>query len=290
MSTTTLYMNDVFELSKPRIVLLALLMAALGYFMDPLVELETLRFVGMLVGTGLVGIAACAFNQHAERDIDSRMWRTMDRPLPSGRVEPKVALQLGWASAILGVLFLIILVNPVTAILGGFTILMYLGIYTPSKKLSPLSTLVGAIPGAMPPLMGWTAAHGSISPEGLLLFSILFVWQIPHFLAIGWIYREDYERGGLPILSVVDEMGSATAKHAVLYSVVLVPLTLVPSLWKITGTAYMWGAIFLGVVFLLASLMLAIQRTKFFARILFFASLIYLPALGVLMLWDRASK
>jgi protoheme IX farnesyltransferase len=165
--------------------------------------------------------------------------------------------------------------------------MLYIGVYTPTKKLSQLSTLVGAIPGAMPPLMGWTASHGSISFQGIVLFMILFVWQIPHFLAIAWLYREDYARAKLPILSVVDKVGSATTKQVMMYSSILLPLSLVPSMWGVTGTAYLWGALLLGLLFLGAGTLLTIYKTRAYARLLFICSIVYLPCLGALMIWDR---
>jgi heme o synthase len=190
-------------------------------------------------------------------------------------------------TGLVGELVLLLMVNSVTAVLGGLTLLFYLGIYTPSKKVSSMSTLIGAIPGAMPPLMGWTSSYGFIAPEGLLLFSILFIWQIPHFLAIAWIYREDYARGGFPILSVVDEDGRYVAKQVVLYSIVLLPLTLVPTIWDISGEQYFVGALFLGLCFIGLGIRLALNRVYENARLLFLYSVIYLPILSVLMVWDR---
>jgi protoheme IX farnesyltransferase len=141
----------------------------------------------------------------------------------------------------------------------------------------------------MPPLMGWTASYGSVSIQGLILFMILFLWQIPHFLAIAWLYREDYARASLPILSVVDTNGSATSKQVILYSIALLPLTLVPTVWGITGVAYLWGALALGILFLLCGILLSVYQTRGYARLLFIVSIIYLPVLGVLMVWDRVA-
>ena len=215
------------------------------------------------------------------------MWRTMNRPLPSGRITPAAALIIGIVAGVLGELVLFLAVNSITAVLGAVTFVCYVGIYTPMKRVSPMSTLIGAIPGAMPPLMGWTAAYGSIAMLGMLLFAILFLWQIPHFLAIAWLYREDYARANLPILSVIDEKGAATAKQVILYCVALLPLTLVPSVWGVTGKFYFIGAMALGFAFLASGVSLALNRSKPYARIMFFVSIFYLPALGFLMVWDR---
>ena len=287
MSSKSGYYSDLFELTKPRICLLALLMATLGFLLGTDGPLSFMSLTWMLLGTGLVGASSCIFNQYVEIDIDSRMWRTMNRPLVSGRVAEKDALMFGITLGVIGEVILIAFVNEATAVLGALTLLLYIAVYTPSKKITPLSTIIGAVPGAFPPLMGWTAAHGSVSIEGLLLFAILLLWQIPHFLAIAWIYREDYARAELPILSVVDEKGSATAKQIILYSIALLPLTLVPSVWGMMGQAYLFGALILGSIFLFCGILLAVHRTKFYARILFIVSIIYLPALGILMVWDR---
>lgn len=285
--TQEIYIADLVELTKPRICVLALLMTTLGYLLGQKGIFHWPHFIFSLVGTGLVGAGSCIFNQYAEIDVDGKMHRTKNRPLPSGRLAPQVALRVGVATSVVGILLLLEAVNAVTAILGAVTVLLYLGVYTPSKKVSPLSTLIGAIPGAMPPLMGWTAANGNFSSEGFLLFAILFIWQIPHFLAIGWLYREDYGRADMPILSVVDTAGLATSKQVILYSLALLPLTLVPTIWGMTGINYMIGAFFLNLFFIGFGICLAWQRSKAWARALFIVSILYLPALGFLMVWDR---
>lgn len=281
---------DLVTLTKPRIVILALMMASLGYFLGQPGYFSWFTFLSMLVGTALVGMAACTFNQHAEIDLDKKMKRTQNRPLPSGRVDPLIAIQLGWVSAILGEIILGLFVNPTTAILGAITLFSYVALYTPSKLLNPFSTLIGAIPGAIPPLMGWAAARDSISGFGLVLFGILFLWQIPHFLAIGWIYREDYSKASVPILTAVDNTGFFTAKQSVLYTLALLPLTLVPTLWGISGVYYFAGALLLGSLFFISTLYLSIEKNIKAARWLFFISILYLPLLGGLMLWDKLPR
>jgi protoheme IX farnesyltransferase len=283
------HFSDLLQLTKPRICVLALLMSTLGYLMGSHSAISKWHFFFTLLGTGLVGAASCIFNQVAEKDVDSLMLRTLNRPIPAGRILPKEALKVGIVLGIFGEIILLVAVNSVTAILGAITLLTYVGVYTPSKKTTPMSTLIGAIPGAMPPLMGWTASYGSVSIQGLILFMILFLWQIPHFLAIAWLYKEDYARASLPILSVVDTNGSATSKQVILYSIALLPLTLVPTVWGITGVAYLWGALALGILFLLCGILLSVYQTRGYARLLFIVSIIYLPVLGVLMVWDRVA-
>jgi len=195
-------------------------------------------------------------------------------------------LVFGFSCLILGSTLLMVFVNFITVVLGLVTFLVYLAAYTPMKRTSSLSTLVGAIPGATPPLMGWTASYGALAPEGWILFAILFLWQVPHFLAIAWMYREDYARASLPILSVVDEQGGKTSKQVLLYSSVLLPLSLLPTLMGVTGEIYFFGAFILGIWFFIVSVYLAIFRTRVYARKLFFVSIIYLPLLGILMAAD----
>ncbi|NBY19012.1 protoheme IX farnesyltransferase [bacterium] len=281
------HFSDLVQLTKPRICVLALLMSTLGYMMGITGEISGWHFFFTLLGIGLVGASSCIFNQVAEQEVDSLMLRTQNRPIPAHRISPSEAIKVGAVMGVLGEMILLVAVNAVTAILGAVTLLTYVGVYTPSKKTTPMSTLIGAIPGAMPPLMGWTASYGTVSIQGIVLFMILFLWQIPHFLAIAWLYKEDYARASLPILSVVDNNGSATSKQVVLYSIALLPLTLVPTVWGITGVVYLWGALALGLVYLLCGILLSMYQTRGYARLLFVVSIIYLPVLGSLMVWDR---
>lgn len=284
------FISEVVELTKARLCFLALMMSLLGFLLGTVGPIKWGLLFFTLLGTALVGASSGVFNQLIEKDTDALMHRTQDRPLASGRFPEGRALAMGYASAVLGEIILMVAVNPLTAILGALTLFSYLGIYTPSKKVSPLSTLIGSVPGALPPLMGWTAATGTLGTPGILLFLILVIWQIPHFLAIAWVYREDYSRGGLPVLSVVDSVGAATVKQVILYLVVLIPLTLVPSVWGLTGSVYLWGAFFLGLAYLVSGIFLAVYRTSAYARGLFFTSIIYLPILGFLMIFDKVPK
>ncbi|NDG25876.1 MAG: protoheme IX farnesyltransferase [Proteobacteria bacterium] len=280
------FIADLFDLTKPRICFLSLVMAAWGFYLGSQQGVNSVRLVFLLIGLGLVGCASGIFNQVAEKDIDAKMNRTLNRPLPAGRVNEKHALLMGFFCAIFGEIILVVGVNSLTAILAALTLLSYLGMYTPSKQTTPFSTLIGAVPGALPPLTGFTAATGGFGKLGIWIFALLFLWQIPHFLAIGWIYREDYKRASLPVLSVTDTDGAEVSKQVMTYLLALLPLTLLPSVWKVTGDSYLRGALILGLLYLGAGLLLALRRTLGYARILFLVSVLYLPLLGGLMVWD----
>jgi len=217
--------RDYLELSKSRIVVMVLMTTAAGFFYAaPHAAIALLAKT--LLGTALVAAGTNALNEYAERDLDRSMRRTQKRPLPAGRITPRAALLFASAIAILGTVYLGIAVNWLTAALGAFTLVTYIFIYTPLKRVSTICTLVGAIPGAIPPLMGWTAATGTIGTGGLIAFAIVFLWQLPHFMAISWIYREDYGRAGFRMLSVSDSDGSAVARQAVYYSIALLIVSL----------------------------------------------------------------
>lgn len=263
-------------------------MSCLGYYLGsvPLGALSG-SFWGMLIGIALVGGGCGAINMYMERDLDAQMDRTRNRPIPSGRVPASHALWMGLIFSVVGEAVLYWTVNPLTAGLGLVTLFTYLVWYTPAKRVSSLSTLVGAIPGAMPPLMGFTAGYGTWGVEGIVLFGILFLWQIPHFLAIAYIYRDDYARGGFPILSVVDAEGRRTGTQMVLYSLALLPLSLLPAALRDAGTFYFFGAAALGIWFIVLGIKCAREPSRVRARRLFLYSVLYLPALSFLMVWDR---
>ncbi len=281
-----------WELSKPRLTGMALVMTALGFVLgleklgEPFSD-AWLRGLGTLVGTALLGMASAALNQVIEKDLDAKMPRTLGRPLPSGRIEVLPVQRFGFACGLAGTFVLLIFVNAITAVLGALTVFFYLGIYTPAKRVSSLSTIVGAIPGAIPPVLGWTAGYGRLSLEGLFLFGILFLWQIPHFLSIAWIYRKDYALGEFPVLSVCDEDGAQTARQSFLYGLALVALSAMPTLWGMMGEWYLWGAVAVGGAFLASIAVLMFHRTVAQARRVFFLSLFYLPAIAVLMVLDN---
>lgn len=274
------------ELTKPRITTLVLVTAAVGYAVGAGSGLDPTAFLALLAGTAMVAGGASALNQYAEREADARMERTRRRPLPSGRVTPGEALAFGLAASAAGIL-LLATINALTAVLGAAALASYILLYTPLKRVTSLCTVVGAVPGAIPPLMGWAAARGSLSAGAWALFAVLFFWQLPHFLAIGWMYREDYARGGFPMLPVTDADGSATGRQMMLYSAALVPVTLVAGALASAGPGYLWGALALGLAFFAGSARFFRQRSLAAARLLFLVSILYLPIVLGLMVFDR---
>jgi protoheme IX farnesyltransferase len=279
--------KDWMELLKVRIVFMSLLMAALGYFLNPEMPSHWTLGLWALLGIALVGGSCGVLNEVWEKDIDAKMHRTRHRPIPTGKISVSSAMVLGVVLGAVGLTVLFTKVNTLTGWLGLSTLVSYVLIYTPLKQISTISTLVGAIPGALPPLLGWTSASGTWGLEGLILFGIVFFWQIPHFLAIAWMYREDYARAGLPILPVVDKEGVVTSRQVLLYLVALIPISIVPGLMGVTGAWYFFGALVLGGIFLFSGYDLAMNRDSYHARRLFFVSLLYLPILSILMAWDH---
>ena len=251
--------------------------------------MDLLLLASTLIGTALVAAGTNAWNQIRERDVDARMVRTRRRPLPSGRLTPKAAIWFASAITVAGVGFLAVTVNLLTAGLAALTFASYVLLYTPLKRTTSLNTLVGAVPGALPIVGGWTAAGGSLGAAVAALFWILFLWQLPHFLALAWLYRDDYRAGGLRMLSVADEDGRDTGRMALLYAVALLPISLVPTLLGVTGAWYFFGAIALGLTYVAAGTGLLVGATPARAWRLFFVSIIYLPALLTLMVLDKVA-
>ena len=288
---TVKVMGSYIALTKPRITWLILMSAGVGYFFGlktPWAGLHSwLLMLNTLLGTGLIASGTAALNQWYEREGDSLMRRTAGRPLPTGMMSANRALWFGIALAVAGFTELAIFVNPLTGMLGALTLLAYLFIYTPLKKVSHLSTVIGALPGAMPPLMGYAASNGALTAEAWTLFAILFVWQFPHFLAIAWMYREDYARAGIRMLPVVEPDGMSTARQIVLYASTLIPLSLLPVLLGMSGKIYLVGALLLGMWFLYTGVRVAFDRTNVRARQVLLASVIYLPMIYGLMVLDR---
>lgn len=277
---------DFLELAKPRITSLVLVTAGVGYAVGGRGSFDGLAFLVFMAGTALLCGGASALNHYLERDTDALMQRTSRRPIPAGRLRPEEALVFGLALSASG-LALLAFVNLLTLSLGAASLLSYVLAYTPLKRVTSLCTVVGAVPGALPPLMGWAASRGSLSAAGWGLFAILFLWQLPHFLAIGWLYREDYARGGFPMLAVTDADGSSTGRQAVLYATALLPVTLAAGLLASAGPGYLWGALVLGLGFLACAAHFAWRRSVGAARRLFLASVLYLPTLLGLMVFDR---
>src|SRR6266508_4091518 len=275
------------ELTKPRITFLIVLTAAAGFALASQARIDYSGLVRAMVGIALLSSGIATINQYMERDLDALMRRTANRPLPSGRLLPLQALTFGVGLIVGAEIYLAVLVNPLTALLGLTVIAGYLFGYTPLKTKTSLSTMVGAFPGAVPPLIGWAAARGSIGLEAWVLFAILFLWQFPHFLAIAWMYREDYSRAGILMLPVVEPDGRVTAQQIVVYTVLLLPVSLLPTALGISGKVYLYGAIALGLLFLFCSLRAAFSKSRHEARRLLLASVIYLPLLFILMVLNR---
>jgi protoheme IX farnesyltransferase len=271
------------ELFKVRLTSLVLLTTAAGYYLGSTGGWSPFLLLSTLMGTALVAGGAAALNQLLERDHDARMRRTQDRPLPTGRLRPSEVLAAGVLSVVAGVAWLALGVNVLTAGLGAATCLLYVFVYTPLKRITPLNTLVGAIPGAVPPLMGWAAVRGTLDPGGWALFAILAFWQLPHFLAIAWIYREDYARAGFAMVSRWDPDGRVTSTRALAHTFGLVSVSLAPVALGLTGVLYLVGALLLGAVFVFQAARFARVRSPERARSLFLASILYLPGLLVLL-------
>jgi heme o synthase len=280
-------MRDYIALTKPRITWLILMSTGVGYFFGASGILHWPLLIHTLIGTGLIASGTAALNQWYERDADLLMRRTSARPLPSGKMTAPNALRFGIILAVAGFAELTLGVNILAAMLGAFTLGSYLFIYTPLKQRSHLSTVIGALPGAMPPLMGYAASHGSLTPEAWTLFAILFIWQFPHFLAIAWMYREDYARAGILMLPVVEPDGMSTGRQIILYASTLIPVSLFPVLLGMSGRIYLVGALILGGWFLYTGVRVAFDRTNVRARRVLLASIIYLPMIYGLMVFDR---
>jgi len=279
--------KDYIALTKPRITWLILMSTGVGYFFGARGGWHFLTLLHTIIGTGLIASGTAALNQWFERAADAKMKRTQMRPLPSGRLSAKNALTFAILISVVGFIELFLAVNALTGWLGLFTLLSYLFVYTPLKQRSPHSTTIGAIPGAMPPLIGYAAASGTLTWDAWILFAILFVWQFPHFYAIAWMYRDDYERAGIRMLPVVEPDGESTARRILLYSLILIPISLIPKFLSMTGNLYLVGAVALGLFFLYAAVRVSFDRTRLQARRVLLASVIYLPVLYGLMLFSR---
>jgi protoheme IX farnesyltransferase len=285
----TTRLKTYLELTKPRITLLVLITTLAGFYLSSHGSLNLLLLINALIGTALTAAGASALNMVMERDSDSLMRRTQNRPLPSGRLVPIDAAFFGALLASCGVLYLGISVNLLTAILAILTLCGYLFLYTPLKRKTSLSTWIGAVPGALPTLMGWAAARGEITFEAWILFSILYLWQLPHFLSLAWLYREDYARAGFPMLPVLDPDGTTTSRHVTLCCLTLLPITLIPFLLGLAGIPYFIGALALGLVFLGYGISLAVYKSTVSAKRLFRISIIYLPILLTLLMISKTS-
>ena len=285
--------SDFVVLAKLRVNTLVLVTTALGFLLasqglDPLARpaIDGWVLFHAILGTGLVAAGAAAFNQIWERDLDAKMRRTAQRPLASGRMEVLPASLFAFALSLAGLAQLSLGVNLLSASIAAATLLLYVLVYTPMKRVTSLATIVGAVPGALPPVIGWAAAGHGLAPGAWVLFAILFFWQMPHFLAIAWLYRADYARAGFPMLPVVEPDGASTGRQAALYAATLVPVSLALSALRVTGPLYSAGAVAGGVAFTAAAAIFAFRRTTASARWLFAASILYLPLLLLLAFFD----
>jgi protoheme IX farnesyltransferase len=279
--------GDYLALTKPRLNFLVVATSAAGYYLGATGAIDAAAMTEAVGGTALVAGGAAVLNQLYERDTDALMRRTRRRPLPAGRVAPADARIFGAALSIAGVVLLAARANWLAAALALGTIGIYLAVYTPMKRRTPVATLVGAIPGALPALIGWTASHGGIAAGGSVLFAIVFLWQIPHFMAIAWLYREDYGKAGFPMLPVIDPEGRRAGRQAVWYAAALFPVSLLPTAVGIAGSIYLGVAAVLGAALFVLSARFAATRSDESARALFLGSITYLPLLWIFMIGNH---
>jgi len=280
-------LRDYWVLTKPEVNFLVVISTLVGFYLAAGGPLDLPRLLHTLLGTLLVASGTATLNQLIERDADAQMRRTARRPLPSGRLSARSALWFGLGLSAVGGVYLWLAVNPLTSLLALSTLASYLLIYTPLKKRTPWCTFIGAFPGAMPPLIGWAGATGHLSSEAWVLYGILFLWQFPHFLAIAWMYREDYARAGLQMLPRGDAQGRAMARMIVGYSLALLPISLLPTWMGQAGILYFLGALALGLMYVHSSVRLAFARTNVLARRLLLASIVYLPLVLALLMLDK---
>jgi protoheme IX farnesyltransferase len=280
---------DFFELTKPRIVLMVLITTFVGFYLGIVDTVDYVSLLHTLFGSALVAGGTLALNQVMEREADAKMERTKTRPLPDGRLQPLEALVFGVLITIGGLVYLAVLVNPLSALVTATIVISYLLIYTPLKMRTSLCMIVGAVPGALPPVIGWAAARGTIDLEAWVLFAIMFLWQMPHSLAIGWLYRDDYARAGFQLLPVLDPAGKSTGRQVVSNCLALLAVGFIPTLIGFTGAIYFFSALALGLMFLWYGVGLARSCSREAARRLLFASLVYLPVLLAIMAFDKTS-
>lgn len=277
---------DYVELVKPRLVVMILITTAAGFYLGA-ETVDWLRCLHTLIGAGLTAAGVLGLNQYLERDVDAQMKRTQERPLPDGRMNPLEALLVGAVLTGSGMLYLTFIVNVLSGFVISLIVVSYLFLYTPLKRKTSLCTLIGAVPGALPPVVGWVAARGSLTGEAWVLFTILFLWQIPHSLAIAYIYREDYAKAGFRLLPVIHPDGASTCRQIVINCVALLGVGLLPALYNIAGGIYFFTALLAGAGFLAVGIYLARTRSVKAARYLLYASLLYLPLMFITMALDK---
>ena len=278
------------SLTKPDVTVLVVMTTLAGFYMGSSSPLDYVRLAHTLFGTTLMAAGTAVLNHYLERATDAKMRRTASRPLPLGQLQPAEALWFGVLLVGAGGIYLGLRVNALTSLLGLATTITYLGAYTPLKKRTTLATFVGAFPGAVPPLIGWAAARGSLGVDAWILYAILFLWQFPHFLSIAWIYREDYGRAGIQMLPVVDRSGSATFGQIVFTCAALVPTSLLPAVTRLTGVRYFFGALLIGMALVQVCFWAARSRTNVRAKRLMHATVFYMPVLLGLMMLDKLPR
>jgi len=279
--------NAYYELTKPGITRLVLVTTAAGFYLASRGSIDVMLLLNTLIATGLVASGTNALNQWAERHADGQMRRTANRPLPSGRLESRRAFIFAWSIAIIGLIYLWAVVNLTTAMVVAVSLTSYVFIYTPLKRRTWISTPIGAVPGALPILAGWTASGEPISAGAWALFAIMFAWQMPHFYALAWIYREDYGRAGFRMLTVVDGTGARAARHTLMFTAALIPISVLPTVLGVSGDIYMVGAIALGLAFLFLTTGMLRKPDERIAWRIFTGSIVYLPMLLLLMVVDK---
>lgn len=279
--------RDYCELTKPRLAAVVMVTVAVGFLMASPEVVNWSLFAEAMAAITLLAASSGMFNQYLESDRDARMERTRHRPLPAGRLSHAEVLAAGAVCMAVGGAWLWLRVNPLTSILGLLTIFIYIALYTPLKQKTSLNTLVGAVCGALPPVLGWTAASNEIGRGAILLFLLQFIWQNPHFLSLAWYLRDDYASGGFRMLSVEDDDGRMTTRQITLFSLVMLPVSLLPTMWGVTGVNYFYFAAALGVVFLAGCLWLEVVKSRALARKVFYASVAYLPVLMAAMVLDK---
>ena len=275
------------ELTKPRIAILLVLTSAAGFYLGSKGTFDFVLFANSMISIALLAFGVATLNQYWERDLDKLMKRTSTRPLPTSKVTPTEALVFGILQCVVAEAYLFLLVNALTAFLGLLVIVGYVLVYTPLKTRTSVSTAIGAIPGALPPLMGWTAVANDITLGAWALFAMQFLWQFPHFLAIAWMYREEYAKAGILMLPVVEPAGKITMRQIVMFTIMLVPVSLAPFFFEISGPIFLGAAVILGIVFLIASIRVARSKTNERAKHLLLVSVIYLPLLFIFMVADK---
>lgn len=277
-------------LTKPDVSFLVVLTTLAGYYLGSRGPLDWLRMAQTVFGTTLIAAGTSALNHFIERASDAHMRRTSARPLPSGQLRPRDAAIFGAALVVVGSIYLALVAGAFACLLGVFTTASYLGLYTPLKKRTTLATAIGAIPGAVPPMIGWVAARGSLSAGAWLLFAIMVLWQFPHFMSIAWIYREDYARAGIRMLPVVDPQGTLTFRQIVGCAILLLPVSLFPAVMGMAGVMYFFGAVVLGFLLIQVCLWASASRTNVRAKWLMHATVLHLPLLLGLMMLDKVQR